>query len=170
VHRENEGDKPLSDGSGNELQLDVDRRGTEVVMQIEREQGRTPRKMDHFNEGYDVESLNDAGTIVRYIEIKSLSGGWDLSNVKLSASQFQKARDEGPRFWLYVVDRLESGKPGLYMIQDPASKVVEYQFDDGWAQAAESATARVRRSLLAARPPVRNVAAAGSETAAEDQD
>lgn len=142
-------------GDGNDHRLDVDRRGTELVMHFERQEGREPRKMEHFNEGYDIESLDATGTIERYIEVKSLTASWDMSNVGLSAPQFQKARAEGARFWLYVVDNLAGDKPTLHRVQDPASKVVEYRFDDGWRQVADSLMATARRSILTAVAPVR---------------
>jgi hypothetical protein len=123
-------------GESTEHQLEVDRRGTELVMEFERQQGRVPVKMDHFNAGYDIESYDASGAIDRYIEVKSLSAAWDLSNVGLSVPQFQKARDGGDRFWLYVVDNLSGSDPQLHRIQDPVDKVTEYRFDDGWRHAA----------------------------------
>jgi hypothetical protein len=148
-----EAEELSTETAGNERQLEVDRRGTEQVMAFELQKGRLPRKMGHFNEGYDIESLDADGSIERYIEVKSLSAGWDMSNVGLSAPQFQMAREEGARFWLYVVDSLDSTKPGLHLIQDPASMVVEYRFDDGWKQAARSVLAPAERSTSAAVAP-----------------
>ena len=145
-----------TDGSGNDRQLDVDRRGTEHVLAHERQQGRDPRKMDHFNEGYDIESLGGDGSVERYIEVKSLSAPWNKSSVMMTPAQFSLAGQKGAQFWLYVVDDLESGKPGLHMIPDPATKVAEYRFDDGWRQAAESKAAPARRSLLTAVAPKRS--------------
>ncbi|MFT3818233.1 MAG: DUF3883 domain-containing protein [Rubrivivax sp.] len=165
-----DGEDSRPDGADNKHRLDVDRRGTEVVRQYEKSQGRDPRKMEHFNKGYDVESFAADGSLERHIEIKSLSGPWGLSNVVLSVAQFQFAREQGSRFWLYVVDKLDSDKPGLYMVQDPASKVSEYRFDDGWAQAAESVTAPVRRLPLTGRRPARDDAAAAGEAATVKRD
>ncbi|MBV7427221.1 MULTISPECIES: DUF3883 domain-containing protein [unclassified Acidovorax] len=163
VQAPNESGESVPDGIGNEHRLDVDRRGTEVVCRYENAQRRDPRKMEHFNKGYDVESFTAGGSFSRYIEIKSLSGPWDLSNVGLSVAQFQFAREQGARFWLYVVDKLDSGRPDLYMIQDPASKVSEYRFDDGWVKAAESAAAPERGPLLTARSSARDTATTGSK-------
>jgi hypothetical protein len=131
-----DGEETNAPGEATQHQLEVDRRGTELVMEFERRQGRVPVKKDHFNAGYDIESYDASGAIDRYIEVKSLSAAWNLSNVGLSVPQFQKARDEGDRFWLYVVDNLNGPDPQLHRIQDPADRVVEYRFDDGWRQAA----------------------------------
>lgn len=130
------GEEAGEPGEGTPHRLEVDRRGTELVMEFERRQGRVPVKMDHFNAGYDIESFDASGAIDRYIEVKSLSATWDLSNVGLSVPQFQKARDEGDRFWLYVVDNLSGSDPQLHRIQDPVDKVTEYRFDDGWRRVA----------------------------------
>ncbi len=140
---------------GNEHELEVDRRGTKLAMLFEEQDGRKPRKMEHFNEGYDIESLDASGAIERYIEVKSLSASWDMSNVGLSDPQFQKALKEKSRFWLYVIDNLAGDKPTLHRVQDPASKVIEYRFDDGWRHVADSSPAPARRSLLTAVASVR---------------
>jgi len=136
LRQRSEGEEADAPGEGTQHELEVDRRGTELVMEFERRQGRVPVKMDHFNPGYDIESYDASGAIERYIEVKSLSAAWDLSNVGLSVPQFQKARDEGDRFWLYVVDNLSGSDPQLHRIQDPVDKVTEYRFDDGWRHAA----------------------------------
>ncbi len=155
-------------GEGNAHQLEVDRRGTELVMLFEQQAGRKPRKMDHFNEGYDIESYDSTGSIERFIEVKSLSASWDMSNVGLSDPQFQKARAEGARFWLYVVDNLGGGKAALHRVQDPASKVVEYRFDDGWREVANSSLAPARRSILTAVAPARSDEGAVDQIDAEE--
>lgn len=168
VQPSREAGEDVGTGTGNDHQLEVDRRGMELVMLFERQEGRKPRKMEHFNEGYDIESFDASGANERYIEVKSLSATWDMSNVGLSDPQFQKAREEGARFWLYVVDNLAGDKPMLHRVQDPASKVVEYRFDDGWRQVCESSPAPARRSILTAGAPVRTEESAAEEIDAEE--
>ena len=132
--------KPATDqapnGEGNKHQLDVDRRGTELVMAFERRAGREPKKMPHFHEGYDVESFREDGSLDRYIEIKSLSAPWSRSSVGMSDSQYLTARRRRLMFWLYVVEGLDTLTPKIHMIRDPATRVVDYRFDDGWREAA----------------------------------
>ncbi len=169
VQPSREADQDAGADSDNDHRLDVDRRGTEVVMLFETQAGRVPRKMDHENAGYDIESYDVSGALERYIEVKSISASWDMSNVGLSVPQFQKARLEGARFWLYVVDNLDEEKPTLHRVQDPASKVVEYRFDDGWREVAESTPAPARRSILTAVAPVRTEEGAAKEIDAEER-
>lgn len=162
--------EPAQDGSGSEHQLDVDRRGTEHVLAWERSQGRSPKKMDHFNEGYDIESYRGDGSLDRYIEVKSLSAPWSKSSVGISAPQYLMARRRRKRFWLYIVEDLDSGEPKIHMIRDPAALVGDYRFDDGWRHAAESQKAPAKRSILTAVGPRRTDSPAGAGADARESD
>jgi hypothetical protein len=116
---------------------EVDQAGIEHVLEHERACGRTPTVMPHHHKGYDIESLESEGGM-RYIEVKSLSGEWGERNAAgLTRTQFETARSLGDQFWLYVVERATSDEPQLYPIQDPANRVNQYLFDDGWQVLAE---------------------------------
>jgi hypothetical protein len=93
--------------------------------------------MPHWNPGYDVESRDAAGNIVRYIEVKSLSGYWKNTYAVLSRPQFEKALALGDIFWLYVVERAQSDDFRIHRIQNPALKANHFMFDDGWRATAE---------------------------------
>jgi hypothetical protein len=127
--------------------LETDRNGIDYVLSHERRELRHPTEMPHTNEGYDIESRNDAGEIVRFIEVKSISGPWEGYGIPLTAPEFRMAQERRGLYWLYVVENVSSAEPTLHMIQDPASKVVEFRFDDGWRVAAEIAATSPRRSL-----------------------
>lgn len=137
----------MTDGQGNERQLDVDRRGTEMVMAFERGEGRSPEKMDHFNPGYDIKSTSSAGD-VRFIEVKSMSGPWRGFSVGMSPEQVRFAREMGDGAWLYVVENLDGDAPKIHSIRDPARRITEFRFDEGWAQAADALMVPERRSIL----------------------
>ena len=70
----------------------VDRAGMERVLAFEQEEGRIPEAMPHNNPGYDIYSLDAQGENERYIEVKSLSGNWNIKGVLISSTQFQFAR------------------------------------------------------------------------------
>jgi hypothetical protein len=106
-------------------------------MQYELEAERTPREMPHNNPGYDVESRDGSGQIVRYIEVKSFSGRWEDTFADLSRTQFETANNLGELFWLYVVERAESDDYEIYRIQNPVLKANHFMFDDGWRSLAE---------------------------------
>lgn len=126
----------------------TDRAGVDLVLKFEHEQGRFPKEMPHENEGYDVESRDGSGVIVRYIEIKSMGGPWDGFGVGLSAPQFRTAQKMREAFWLYVVEEAVGNEPKIHRIQDPATQIVEYRFDDGWQIVAESDQVPPKRRSL----------------------
>lgn len=127
----------------------ADRQGVDKVLSSERLAGRHPTEMPHDNEGFDIESRDSDGQIVRYIEVKSLTGPWNDFGVKMSAPQFRMAQEKEKReiYWLYVVEKAASADAKIYRIQNPASQVVEYRFDDGWQVVAEVEEAPGRSSI-----------------------
>lgn len=115
-----------------QLQLKTSAAGVQKVLEFEEAQGRDPFEMGHSNKGYDIKSMKD-GKVVRYIEVKSTDGAWDLEGVKLTVDQYQRCIDEGDRFWLYVVEWANAPeKANIYCIQNPAAQVTDYCFDVGW--------------------------------------
>ncbi|MEM2915109.1 MAG: DUF3883 domain-containing protein, partial [Candidatus Bathyarchaeia archaeon] len=110
----------------------VDQAGIDKVLDYEHKAGRFPKDMGPTHKGYDIESSNGKGEIERYIEVKSLSGDWDLMGVHLTKSQFEKAMELGDKYWLYVVERAESEDFCIRRINDPARRANEFRYDDGW--------------------------------------
>lgn len=115
----------------------VDVAGVMRVMGYEKSCNRIPLEMAHKHEGYDVESRNLTGSIVRVIEVKSLTGRWADSFAVLSKAQFKKSWEKGDLFWLYVVERAMTDDFAIYRIQNPAEKANHFMFDDGWRAIAE---------------------------------
>jgi len=93
--------------------------------------------MPHTNPGYDVESKNQAGEIERFIELKSSPGDWDRKGAALTRTQFEKAVEEGDKFWLYVVERAEGENFNIIRIQNPGRLVNQFFYDDGWREVGE---------------------------------
>jgi hypothetical protein len=115
----------------------VDAAGIKEVLRFERKHGREPEDMNETNpgnEGYDVRSFYDDGELARWIEVKSTAGAWDRMGVGLSPAQFRFAqRDGAEQCWLYVVEfALHPERRRLWCIQDPAERVTDFMFDDGW--------------------------------------
>lgn len=126
----------------------TDSNGVKFVLAYERQNGRFPTEMPHENEGYDVESRDISGKIVRYIEVKSVSGSWDAFGVNLSVPQFRMAQERRNLYWLYIVEKASKADSKMYRIQDPSSKVKEYRFDDGWQLVTEKDEAPQFQSIL----------------------
>ena len=116
---------------------EVDRSGIERVLAFERAAGRFPTEMSHGNPGYDIESRDDKGNLIRYIEVKSLGGMWS-ENVAMTGVQFRFAQTKGPQAWLYVVpEALHESGPPIMRIQDPTGTATRFRFDRGWSGFAE---------------------------------
>lgn len=116
---------------------EIDRAGISRVIEYERRSGRYPREMTHDNPGYDIESCDIAGNVLRYIEVKSVADVWNSQGVGLSATQFYEGHLYKERYWLYVVERAASPDARIYRIQDPARRVDQFLYDDGWRDLAE---------------------------------
>jgi Protein NO VEIN, C-terminal len=119
----------------------VDRAGIDRVLSFERDSGRTPVEKPHAFPGYDIESMGADGSVERYIEVKSLSGPWDSYGVSVSPRQLAEARRRGDSYWLYVVARAQRPDFNIYFIQNPASKVDQFMFDDAWIGVGETSVA-----------------------------
>jgi hypothetical protein len=111
--------------------------GVARVKAFERAANRDPREMDHHHPGYDIESRDQSGEIARYIEVKSLSAQWGQDGVGVTYPEFDSAQQLGDKFWLYVVERAEQPDARIHRIQDPARKVDQFMYDDGWQEVAE---------------------------------
>ena len=99
--------------------------------------------MPPLNPGFDVRSV-DSEERVRFIEVKSSAAVWGERGVAMSSMQFDTALKKREDFWLYIVDRALS-EPTVHPINDPASKVDQYFFDDGWRASLSSSSASSAR-------------------------
>jgi len=115
----------------------VDQAGVNRVLEYERKHTRHPREMPENHPGYDIESKNANGEVLRFIEVKSLSGDWGSLGAGMSKPQFETAADLGDRFWLYVVERAEQDDFKIHRIQDPARQVNQFLYDHGWQSLCE---------------------------------
>lgn len=139
----------------------IDLAGVQRVLEYERNCGREPKEMAHNNAGFDVESFDKRGQLVRRIEIKSTGGQWSVAGVMVSRRQHQQAVEDGDLFWLYVVENAQDAAFRIYRVQNPASRIDYFGFDDGWKSVAEpeidrdgdgTPTAASTRSLLSRSP------------------
>lgn len=83
--------------------------------------------------GYDLESIDNQTGVIRYIEVKSLSGYWDSANpVLVTKNEFETAQAKGDEFWLYIVERATSEDYQIHRIQNPANRTQYFVLDHGW--------------------------------------
>jgi hypothetical protein len=116
---------------------ETDKAGIARVLDFERQAGRFPTEMPHGNRGYDVESADPEGNIVRYIEVKSCTGSWSDTFAVLSRPQFDKASAMDDEFWLYVVERAQREDFRIHRIPNPATNATKFMFDSGWSALGE---------------------------------
>lgn len=157
---EDEGDRGTVGDEAPDLSP-IDIAGVARVLEYERKCGRNPREMAHSNAGFDVESYDRRGELVRRIEIKSTGGEWSVAGVMLSRRQHGQAVEDGDLFWLYVVENAQNDNFKIYRIQNPAGRIDYFGFDGGWKDVAEpdierdesgTSTARSTRGLLDLSP------------------
>ena len=120
------------DHGASEERSAVDQAGVHHVVEYEKAHGLTPIVMPPKHPGYDIESKDSTGSVVRYIEVKSLSGNWGIDGAALTRPQFEKARELGDRYWLYVVEKAQQQDFKIHTIQNPAQRVNQFIYDDGW--------------------------------------
>jgi hypothetical protein len=114
---------------------DISRR---IVCEWEEARGRSPEPQHRLNAGWDIVSTDPITEQRRLIEVKATSGEWDATGVGLTYTQFSNAQDYGDEYWLYVVEFADDPDSAtVHPIQNPATKVGSFMFDDGWRDAAE---------------------------------
>ncbi len=102
-----------------------------------------PERKPHNNPGFDVKSVSPDLLVVRYIEVKGLSGPWTIDGVPISPTQFvfgqQHEAKPGEEFWLYVVEyATDDDRYVIHRLKSPISEVDQFRFDSGWKELAKS--------------------------------
>ncbi len=93
--------------------------GMQYVLQYERQEGREPEDVSAQNLGYDIRSTAKDGS-VRYIEVKARATTGDIV---LTPNEWRTAKEEGTKYWLYIVEHAGSAEPRLYCISNPAKRL-----------------------------------------------
>ena len=90
------------------------------------------------NKGFDVSEVDANGEIVRYIEIKTLTGDWGEGGVGLTAAQLKFAQDN-ENWWLFVVENINTINTKVHTFKNPVHQANRFMFDHSWIQLAETA-------------------------------
>ena len=91
----------------------------EVVIKYERSKGREPDITMRKEEHYDVYSYSEDEE--RYIEAKGFVK--PRLEIRLTAKEYEKAKELGDRFWLYLAYGVGTEKPVILCIRNPAEKL-----------------------------------------------
>lgn len=122
------------DGLEHEVRMVLEAKAIDMILELEPILQRTPLN----NPGFDLYESNPDGSILRWIEVKSMTSDLHSRPVGISRTQFDFAQEHGSNFWLYVVEH--TGTPEItriVRIQDPAGKAKTFTFDHGWTSVAE---------------------------------
>jgi hypothetical protein len=118
---------------------DLEQAAINRVVEHERRAGRSPKVMPGNHPGYDIESRGSDGEVLRYIEVKGVSGEWGSLGAEVTRTQFERAEELGDRYWLYVVERAQGDDFTINRIPNPACQANRFIYDDGWRALAEEA-------------------------------
>ncbi len=89
------------------------------------------------NKGYDITEENrSSGRIVRYIEVKTLTGKWGEGGVSVTEHQFDFAQKQKDRWWLFVIEGINTDSPKVYQFKNPVVEANRFMFDSSWKQLA----------------------------------
>lgn len=120
----------------------IERAGVQAAEAFELKHGRKPKVLEGNHPGWDIESFEipfgaDAAPD-RRIEVKAKGGVWDGWGIALTPTEYESARRFGDSFYLYVVEHaLDAERRRIHVFRNPAAKVEEYCFDDGWRAHAD---------------------------------
>ncbi len=113
--------------------LEIEESAIAFILKCEPEWERTHT----HNRGYDLYKDDQDGNVIRWCEVKAMTGTWDDRPVTVSSAQFRMAQECGDSYWLYVVENAGTDSPNIVRIQDPAGKARTFTFDHGWLAVAD---------------------------------
>lgn len=126
-----------SDDTQHQGRMSLEAQAIDYIVSIEPALQRTPPN----NPGFDLIERGSDGKLIRWVEVKAMSGAFDNGSVTMTRTQFEFAQEHQDAYWLYVVEN--AGNPEhrhLIRIKDPAGKAQTFTFDHGWAKVAENST------------------------------
>jgi len=100
-----------------EVKKEVEKRALEIVMKVERDEGRIPEVVPE-EEHYDIRSVDPSTKEVRIIEVKGHLGPEVYG--ELTSYEAELAERERERYWLYIVYNIGTD-PEWIRFRDPVS-------------------------------------------------
>lgn len=132
-HPDDEGSDP--DGLNQAKRMQIEAKAIDKIIGLEPDLQRTVEG----NKGFDLYEEDGAGNVVRWVEVKSMTGSLKDRPVGMSRAQFDLALEKREAFWLYVVEHAsEVESIRVVKIQDPAGRARTFTYDSGWLSIAET--------------------------------
>ncbi len=88
------------------------------------------------NPGFDILEKDFQGNIVRYIEVKALTGRWGTLGAGITKVQLEFALQYGAKWWLIVIEGLNTDNKEVWQFKNPVSEATKFMFDHSWKQLA----------------------------------
>lgn len=87
------------------------------------------------NKGYDIIEVDSSGKIIRFIEVKTLTGKWGEGGVGITGSQLEFAQVYD-NWWLFVVENINTENTQVHILDNPVLQANRFMFDHSWKQLA----------------------------------
>ena len=88
------------------------------------------------NKGFDIYEKDINGHIIRYIEVKTLTGQWGQGGVGITEHQLEFSQKEKDKWWLFVVENINTNNTKVYQFKNPILEANRFMFDNSWKQLA----------------------------------
>lgn len=123
------------DGLEQSQRMQIEGKAIDLIIALEPSLRRTPEG----NPGFDLFEEDELGQVIRWVEVKSMTGTLRDRPVGLSHTQFEFARERGDAYWLYVVEQATDPTQALILrIKNPAGQARTFTFDHGWSEIAQT--------------------------------
>ncbi|MEM5276426.1 DUF3883 domain-containing protein [Cupriavidus taiwanensis] len=133
AHPDDNGPDP--DGLAQAVRMQIEGHALDLVIKLEPALRRTPEG----NPGFDLYEADSSGKQIRWVEVKAMTGSLEDRPVGLSHTQFDRAREKGGAYWLYVVEHAtDPTKARVLRIQNPVGLARTFTFDRGWGEIART--------------------------------
>lgn len=133
AHPDDDGSDP--DGLDQAERMRIEEHAIALIIKLE----PTLRRTVEGNPGFDLYATDSIGNVMRWVEVKSMTGSLDDRPVGLSHTQFDWAREKGDAYWLYIVEYATiPSQAHVLRIQNPVAHSKTFTFDRGWSQISPS--------------------------------
>ena len=123
-----------SDGLNKQERMELESSAIEKIIELEPCLQQTPPG----NEGFDLYEEDAEGNVIRWIEVKSMTGSLRNHPVGISSAQFKFALENSESFWIYIVEYASESKSRIIRIRNPLKHVRTFSLDYGWISFADS--------------------------------
>jgi len=93
-------------------------------------------KAETNNPGFDIWEKDSKGNIVRYIEVKALTGRWGTLGAGITKTQLNSALQKGEKWWLFVIEGINTNNKQIWQFENPVLEANKFMFDHSWKQLA----------------------------------